>query len=166
MRSTNDSRQRVVDFPPGTVDEIDKALIRELQNDGRKSYADLAPLVGLSQAAVRKRVSRLIDSGTIQIVAVTDPMALGFNIMTMIGVRVDGDIKIKSVAEALAALPQVSYVAVTTGRFDVLVEAVCGDQEQLFKLLDDDIRSIPGVRGTEAFTYLKLEMQTYAWGTR
>ena len=166
MRGTNDSRQRVVDFPPGTVDEIDKALIRELQNDGRKSYADLAPLVGLSQAAVRKRVSRLIDSGTIQIVAVTDPMALGFNIMTMIGVRVEGDIKIKSVAEALANLPQVSYVAVTTGRFDVLVEAVCGDQEQLFKLLDDDIRSIPGVHGTEAFTYLKLEMQTYAWGTR
>ena len=166
MQSTADSSQRQVGFPPGKVDEIDKALIRELQNDGRKSYADLAPLVGLSQAAVRKRVSRLIDSGTIQIVAVTDPLALGFNIMTMIGVRVEGDVRIKRVAEALANLPQVSYVAVTTGRFDVLVEAVCEDQKQLFKLLDDDIRGIPGVRGTEAFTYLKLEMQTYSWGTR
>jgi len=166
MRRTNGLSQREVDFPPSKVDEIDKALIRELQNDGRKSYADLAPLVGLSQAAVRKRVSRLIDSGTIQIVAVTDPLALGFNIMTMIGVRVEGEIKIKSVAEALAKLPQVSYVAITTGRFDVLVEIVCEDQAQLFELLENDIRTIPGVRGTEAFNYLKLEMQTYAWGTR
>lgn len=164
MQRTNDSSQRVVNFPPSSVDEIDKALIRELQNDGRKSYADLAPRVGLSQAAVRKRVTRLIDSGTIQVVAVTDPLALGFNIMTMIGIRVEGGLK--EVAETLAKLPQVSYVAITTGRFDVLVEAVCEDQAQLFELLENEIRTIPGVRGTEAFNYLKLEMQTYAWGTR
>jgi Lrp/AsnC family transcriptional regulator for asnA, asnC and gidA len=146
------------------IDEIDKAIIRELQVDGRLSYAQLGPLVGLSQAAVRQRVQRLIDRGVMQVVAVTDPLMLGFTVEAMVGVGVDGDVRL--VARTLAQLPEIDYVVVTAGRHDLLVEVVCEDQEHLLQLVNDVIRAQPGVRSAEVFTYLHLEKQTYSWGTR
>jgi len=149
--------------PPVVIDEIDKAIIRELQLDGRMPYAKLGPAVGLSQAAVRQRVQRLIENGVMQVVAVTDPLTLGFGLQAMIGVEVDGDLR--AVATKLAKVDEVSYVVVTTGRFDMLVEVVCRDNEQLLALVNDVIRALPGVRSTETFSYLHLEKQTYSWGT-
>ena len=104
------------------IDDIDKAIIRELQLDGRMPYAQLGPAVGLSQAAVRQRVQRLIENGVMQVVAVTDPLTLGFGLQAMVGVEVDGDLR--AVATKLAKVDEVSYVVVTTGRFDMLVEVV------------------------------------------
>jgi Lrp/AsnC family transcriptional regulator for asnA, asnC and gidA len=149
--------------PPVVIDEIDKAIIRELQLDGRLPYAKLGPAVGLSQAAVRQRVQRLIENGVMQVVAVTDPLTLGFGLQAMVGLEVDGDLR--AVATKLAKVDEVSYVVVTTGRFDTLVEVVCRDSEQLLALVNDVIRALPGVRSAEVFSYLHLEKQTYSWGT-
>jgi Lrp/AsnC family transcriptional regulator for asnA, asnC and gidA len=153
----------VSDRPPVALDDIDKAIIRELQLDGRTPYAKLGPAVGLSQAAVRQRVQRLIENGVMQVVAVTDPLMLGFNLEALIGVEVDGDLR--AVASKLAEVDNVDYVVVTTGRFDLVVEVVCHDHEELLYIINDVIRAIPGVRATETFTYLHLEKQTYSWGT-
>ncbi|MCU0268082.1 MAG: Lrp/AsnC family transcriptional regulator [Acidimicrobiales bacterium] len=147
-----------------TLDAIDKAIIRELQLDGRAPYAKLGPAVGLSQAAVRQRVQRLIESGVMQVVAVTDPLMLGFEMQAMIGVEAEGDLRL--LADKLADIPEIDYVVVCSGRFDLLVEVVCTDNDQLFVLVNDTIRGVPGVRSAEVFTYLHLEKQTYTWGTR
>jgi Lrp/AsnC family transcriptional regulator for asnA, asnC and gidA len=152
------------DGRPLVVDEVDKALVEALQQDGRLPYTKLATAVGLSEAAVRTRVQRLIEGGVVQIVGVTDPLTLGFRRMAMIGLRVEGDLR--GVADTIAAIPEVSYVVVVSGSFDLLMEVVCEDDDHLLALLNDKVRAIPGVRSTESFTYLRLYKQTYAWGTR
>lgn len=157
-KSTEGARTTVV------VDDVDKALIEALQQDGRLPYTKLAVEVGLSEAAVRQRVQRLVEAGVVQIVAVTDPLTLGFRRMAMIGLKVEGDLR--TVANDIAALPEVSYVVVVGGSFDLIMEVVCEDDDHLLTLLNDRVRSIAGVRSTETFTYLKLFKQTYAWGTR
>jgi len=146
------------------LDDINKRIIEQLQEDGRTSYAALATVVGLSEAAVRQRVQRLLDSGVMQIVAVTDPLRLGFARQVMVGLRVEGDIR--PIADALAAIPEIDYVVICAGGYDLLIEIVCTDDEDLLRLLNDTIRVIPGVRSTETFVYLKLAKQTYTWGTR
>ena len=143
---------------------MSKTIIEQLQRDGRRSYAGIGKDVGLSEAAVRQRVQRLIDSGVMDIVAVTDPMQLGFTRQAMVGVRCQGD-AIK-VAERLAKLDAVSYVVLTAGNFDALVEVVCADDAELLELLNTEIRAVPGVTSTETLVYLKLVKQQYNWGTR
>jgi Lrp/AsnC family transcriptional regulator for asnA, asnC and gidA len=156
--------RRPADARETVVDDVDKAILEALQEDGRLPYTRLATAVGLSEAAVRQRVQRLIEGGVVQIVGVTDPLTLGFRRMAMIGLRVEGDLRV--VADAIAALPEVSYVVVVGGSFDLLMEVVCEDDDHLLALLNDRVRAIPGVRSTESFTYLRLYKQTYAWGTR
>jgi Lrp/AsnC family transcriptional regulator, regulator for asnA, asnC and gidA len=148
----------------GALDDVAKSIIEQLQQDGRRPYATIAVAVGLSEAAVRQRVQRLLKAGVIQIVAVTDPLQLGFARQAMIGIRVEGDIE--AVAEQVEKFPEVDYVVITAGSFDLLVETVCEDDEHLLELLNDRIRAIPTVRSTETFVYLKLRKQTYTWGTR
>jgi Lrp/AsnC family transcriptional regulator, regulator for asnA, asnC and gidA len=145
------------------LDPANRAIIEALQQDGRRPYGTIAEAVGLSEAAVRRRVQRLRESGIIQIVAVTDPLQLGFNRQAMVGIRVEGDVR--QVAAKLADLDEVDYVVMCAGSFDVLAEVVCEDDERLLYLLSDVIRSIPGVSATETFLYLKLAKQTYTWGT-
>ncbi len=146
------------------LDDVSRGIIEALQRDGRASYAAIARKVGLSEAAVRQRVQRLLDSGAMQIVAVTDPLQVGFQRQAMIGLRVSGDIA--PVAEALVEMPDIAYVVTTAGSFDILAEIVCEDDEHLLDLLSRRIRSIPGVLSTETFVYLKLNKQHYDWGTR
>lgn len=149
---------------PVILDEPAKAIIEQLQEDGRRPYATIGKAVGLSEAAVRQRVSKLIDAGVMQIVAVTDPLQVGFPRAAMIGVRTEGDME--GVADALADIPEVDYVIICAGSFDILVEVVCEDDDHLLELLNQRIRAIPGVRSTESFVYLKLHKQIYTWGTR
>jgi Lrp/AsnC family transcriptional regulator for asnA, asnC and gidA len=150
---------------PGTLlDAPNRAIIEALQRDGRQPYGAIAEAVGLSEAAVRRRVQRLRESGIMQIVAVTDPLQLGFTRQAMIGISVEGDVR--RVAEKLSALVEVDYVVMCAGSFDILAEIVCEDDERLLHVLNDSVRSIPGVRSTETFLYLKLAKQTYTWGTR
>ena len=146
------------------LDDVGKAIVEQLQQDGRRSYATIARAVGLSEAAVRQRVARLQDTGVIQVVAVTDPLQLGFRRQAMVGIRADGDVI--AVADALAEMPEVDYVVITAGSFDLLVEAVCEDDDHLLELVGRRIRAVPGVRRTEIFVYMKLRKQHYDWGTR
>ncbi len=147
-----------------SLDATDKAIVAALQHDGRASYAAIAEAVGLSETAVRNRVKRLTDAGVMQIVAVTDPGQLGFARQAMIGVRTTGDIE--AVAAAIAALPEVEYVVITAGSYDVLAEVVCVDDAHLLELVSSRIRSIDGVRETDTLMYLKVQHETYNWGVR
>ena len=146
------------------LDDADKSLVELLQRDGRLPYTRLAAQVGLSEAAVRQRVQRLIENKVVQIVAVTDPLTLGFRRQAMVGVKIEGDTI--AVADALAQIPEIDYVVCTSGSFDLLFEMVCEDDEHLLTLLNEQVRMIPGVRSTETFMYLRLRKQTYAWGAR
>ena len=146
------------------LDAISKAIIEQLQADGRRAYATIGKAVGLSEAAVRQRVQRLVETGVVQIVAVTDPMQMGFSRQAMIGIRCEGNLE--QLADTLADLPEVDYVVITAGGFDLLVEVVCEDDAHLLGILNDKIRALAGVHGTETFVYLKLRKQLYNWGTR
>ncbi len=150
--------------PLTELDDTDKAIIRALQIDGRAPYSKLGPAVGLSQAAVRQRVQRLIDRGVMQVVAVTDPATLGFAVQAMVAVCITGDVR--AAAAALEDLPEVEYVVITAGRYDLLVEVVCSDMRHLLDVVNDRIRTVAGVTSTEVFTYLSLVKQTYSWGVR
>jgi len=146
------------------LDDVSKAIIEQLQQDGRRSYAAIGKVVGLSEAAVRQRVQRLIDGGVMQVVAVTDPLELGFARQAMVGVRVTG--RLEPVADAIAEIPEVDYVVITAGSFDLLVEVVAESDEHLLEVISGRIRDIEGVLSTETFMYLRLHKQTYSWGVR
>lgn len=150
--------------PSQVLDATSKAIIEQLQRDGRRSYAEIGKAVGLSEAAVRQRVQKLTDTGVMQIVAVTDPMRLGFSRQAMLGIRVSGDTRV--VADQLASMPEISYVVLSAGSFDILVEVVCEDDDGLIELLNEKIRAVDGVAATETFVYLQLTKQKYDWGTR
>src|ERR1039458_2175277 len=178
------------------LDDLSKQIVEQLQQDGRRSYAAIGKAIGLSEAAVRQRVQRLQDSGAMQIVAVTDPMTVGFRRQamiggrggqrredsgamqivavtdpmtvgfrrqSMIGVRCGDDLE--RVADQLADMDEIDYVVITAGSFDLLIEVVCENDDQLLEILSR-VRSIPSVTTTETFVYLKLRKQTYSWGTR
>jgi Lrp/AsnC family transcriptional regulator for asnA, asnC and gidA len=146
------------------LDDISKSIIEELQQDGRRSYAAIGKVVGLSEAAVRQRVQRLVDGGVMQVVAVTDPLELGFARQAMIGIRARGELE--PIADAIAALEEVDYVVITAGSYDLLVEVVCESDEELLSVLSTKIRTIESVIATETFMYLQLRKQTYSWGVR
>lgn len=158
------SMSRKPDRPTATLDEVSKAIIEQLQQDGRRSYAAIGKVVGLSEAAVRQRVQRLIEAGVMQVVAVTDPLELGFARQAMVGIRVTGPLE--PVADRLAELDEVDYVVVTAGSYDLLVEVVAESDEHLLELISGRIRAIEGVTATETFMYLSLRKQTYSWGVR
>ena len=144
------------------IDAIDRAIIRQLQVDGRASYADLAAVVGLSAPAVRQRMQRLMETGLLQVVAVTDPLKLGLPVMAMVGIEVDGDIR--AVADAVGAIDKVIYVVLTSGSFDLFAEVVCADMDQLFEVVNDRLKSIDGVKATESFVYFDIHTHRFNWG--
>ncbi len=147
----------------GWIDDTSKRIIEQLQENGRRSYAEIGKAVGLSEAAVRQRVQRLTDAGVMQIVAVTDPLQLGFHRQAMVGIRVTGDVR--AVAEQLERLEAVDYLVLTAGSFDIMVEVVCTSDADLLDLLNTRIRTLPGVVTAEVFVYLELRKQSYDWGT-
>ena len=146
------------------LDDVSLAIIEQLQQDGRRSYAAIGKVVGLSEAAVRQRVQRLVEGGVMQIVAVTDPLELGFARAAMVGIRVTGPTA--PVADALAELDDVIYVVVTAGAFDVLAEVVAESDEDLLDSSPTGSAPSPASVSTETFVYLDLRKETYYWGVR
>ena len=146
------------------VDEVSRSIIEQLQEDGRRPYSAIGKAVGLSEAAVRQRVQRLTEAGVMQIVAVTDPASLGFSRSAMVGIKVDGDLE--RVADLLEELPEIDYLVISAGSFDLLAELVVTDDAELLDIINGRIRAIDGVRATETFVYLKVRKQIYTWGTR
>lgn len=149
---------------PDELSTLDKRIVEHLQADGRRPFTQIATEIGVSEAAVRSRTNRLIERGILQIVGVADPGKLGFQ-QALIGIRCEPG-RLVAVADALAALPEVDYVVVTTGRYDILIEMVSEDNEGLLRFLTERLQAIDGVRDTETFTYLRLVKQTYQFGTR
>ncbi|NNN03414.1 MAG: Lrp/AsnC family transcriptional regulator [Acidimicrobiaceae bacterium] len=147
-----------------SLDAVDRRIIELLQRDGRRPYGAIADEVGLSEAGVRRRVQRMRDAGVMQIVAITDPLQLGYGREALIGIRVHGDVR--TVADRVAAIEEANYVVMTAGSFDLIAEVIAVDDDALVHLLNDSIRSIPGVTEVETFLYLKLAKQTYAWGAK
>ena len=143
------------------VDETDSAIIEQLQLDGRVSYTKLGLAIGMSEAAARQRVQRLIDGGVIQIVAVTNPLVLGYRRMAMIGVRAEGPTD--GIATILEGFAEIDYLVVTAGSYDIMCEVVVPDDATLLQLTNR-IRAVPGVNSTESFIYLSMIKQNYAWG--
>jgi len=143
------------------LDDIDRAIIEQLQADGRLPFTRLATAVGLSEAAVRQRVQRLIDRQVMQVVAVTNPLSLGLRRMAMIGVRSEGETS--AIAAKLESMGDIDYLVVTAGSFDFMCEVVVRDDAMLLEITNR-IRSVPGVRSTETFIYLDLVKQTFTWG--
>jgi Lrp/AsnC family transcriptional regulator for asnA, asnC and gidA len=150
---------------PEDVSALDKRIIEHLQEDGRRPFTQIALELGVSEAAVRARTNRLVERGILQIVGVTDPLKLGFQQMAMVGIRCERD-RLVQVAEAVGAFPEVDYVVITAGSYDVLIEVVCEDNAALLDFLADKLRAVDGVRDTETFVYLRMVKQTYQWGTR
>src|ERR1700722_13809639 len=146
------------------LDDTDRAILAARREDGRRSYGEIGEAVGLSEAATRQRVNRLRESGAMRIVAVTDPVALGHGVVATIGLRVSGDTRVA--ATRLAAIETVEYVVVTAGSFDLIVEVVCTDEAEMLAVINDQIRSIDGVRETETFMHLHTEKNVLAWGQR
>ncbi|MEK6721645.1 MAG: Lrp/AsnC family transcriptional regulator [Chloroflexota bacterium] len=159
------ARIRSAARPGDEVSALDKRIIEHLQEDGRRPYTQIAADLGVSEAAIRARTNRLVERGILQIVGVTDPLKLGFHQMAMIGVRCERD-RLVGVAEEVAEMPEVDYVVITAGSYDLLVETVCEDNEALLRFLAERLRTIEGVRDTETFVYLRMVKQTYQWGTR
>ncbi len=147
------------------VSALDKRIIEHLQADGRRSFTSIAADLGISEAAVRARVGRLTRKGVLQVVGVTDPLKLGFHQMAMVAVRCESD-RLVEIADEIAAFPEVSYVVITAGTYDLLVETVCEDTEDLLRFLTERIRRVEGVRDTETFVYLRMVKQAFQWGTR
>jgi Lrp/AsnC family transcriptional regulator for asnA, asnC and gidA len=146
----------------GFVDELDKRIIEQLQVDGRRTFVTIGREVGLSEAAVRARVRRMQDEGVLQIVAVSDPLQLGFTRLAMIGIKTVGDSQ--RVASELVEFDELDYVVLTAGSFDLMVEVIARDDAHLLEVLHR-IRAVKGVVVTEAFTYLQTIKEIYSWGT-
>ncbi|MEU6091549.1 Lrp/AsnC family transcriptional regulator [Streptomyces sp. NPDC047085] len=143
------------------MDEIDRAILRELQTDGRIAYADLGPKVGLSASAARQRLQRLLDSRTVQVVGVTDPMAMGGQAMALLGIGVDGDPR--TVADALAERPEVVYSVLTSGGFDLFAEVVAPGPKALLDFVNDVVRPLEGVREIQSFPYFGIHTHRFLW---
>jgi Lrp/AsnC family transcriptional regulator for asnA, asnC and gidA len=146
------------------LDQIDRAIIALLQDDGRRPYGEIGKEVGLSEAAARQRVNRLRESGAIRIVAMTDPVRLGLGVVATVGVRVSGDVRM--VALRLAEVDQIEYVVITAGSYDLLLEVVCSSEDELLDTISDGIRGAEGVRETETFVHLRTEKNVHLRGRR
>ncbi len=157
-RSTSDA-----DHEP--ISALDRSIIGQLQRDGRRPFTQIAVDLGVSESTVRQRTERLIERGVLQVVGVTDPLRLGYDQMAMVGVRCESE-RLLGVADEIAELPEVTYVVVTAGAYDLLVETVCRDNAELLSFLADKLRRIPGVVSTETFVYLKITKQSFHWSTR
>jgi Lrp/AsnC family transcriptional regulator for asnA, asnC and gidA len=145
------------------LDLIDRQIIESLQTDGRRAFTAMARDAGISEAAVRARVRRLKETGVIDVVAVTNPLMVGFDVMAMVGIQANSNLE--QIADTVSEWDETSYVVILSGSFDLMVEIVCADNRHLLELVQR-IREVPGVKTTETFMYLDLHKQTFTWGTR
>lgn len=149
--------------PP--LDALDKAIIKALQHDGRRPFAQIGRDLSVPEATVRQRADRLISRGVVQVVGVTDPLAMGFGQPAFIGLRVDAG-RLEEIAAEVAALDEVTYVVITAGRFDIICEVVCEDNEHLLRVLTGPLAQIGGILSTETMVELRFVKESYQWGTR
>src|SRR5919107_2411347 len=156
LRSMGSSSRRPL------LDDLDKAIIKALQMDGRRPYAQIGRELKVPEATVRQRAERLITRGVVQVVGVTDPLAMGFQQPALIGLKVDTG-RLEDIAEQIAALDEVTYLVVTAGRFDLVCEVVCEDNEHLLRVLTERLAAIDGITSTETLVELRFVKESYQW---
>jgi len=159
------TRDSYLGHPRSTIDGLDKAILKALQLDGRRPYAQIGRELEVPEATVRQRADRLIARGVVQVVGVTDPLAMGFAQPAFIGLQVETG-HLEEVAGRVAAIDEVTYVVLTAGRFDVICEVVCADNEHLLRVLGESFGSIEGIRSTETMVELRFVKESYRWGSR
>jgi Lrp/AsnC family transcriptional regulator, regulator for asnA, asnC and gidA len=142
------------------LDETDVRIIEALQKDGRVAFSQVAEQLGVSPGMIRQRYSRLVEQGVLKVVAITNPLRMGYKTMAMIGIRVDGS-KLLDVAEKVSRLDEVIYLVVCSGRFDIFAEIVCRDHEDLLRFITEKLSTIDGVRESESFMHLKIVKEVY-----
>jgi Lrp/AsnC family transcriptional regulator for asnA, asnC and gidA len=147
------------------LDDLDKSIIKCLQLDGRRPYAQIGRELKVPEATVRQRAERLIGRGVVQIVGVTDPLAMGFQQPALIGLKVEAG-KLEQISQQIAALEEVTYLVVTAGRYDLVCEVVCEDNDHLLRVLTDRFADIKGIRSTETLVELRFVKESYQWGAR
>ena len=145
---------------PGGLDETDLKIIDALRKDGRVAFTQIAEQLGVSPGMIRQRYSRLVDQGFLKIVAITNPVRMGFRTMAMIGIRADGS-KLLEVADKISRLDEVIYMIIASGRFDIFAEVVCRDHEDLLRFITEKLSTIDGVRESESFMHLKIIKEVY-----
>ncbi len=147
-------------FPVQTLDEVDRQIIEALQKDGRVAFAQIAEQLSVSPGMIRLRYNRLVEQGFLKVVAITNPLRMGFKTMAMIGIRVDGS-KLLEVAEKISKFDEVIYMVISSGRFDIFAEVVCRDHEDLLRFITENLSTVEGVRESESFMHLKIIKEVY-----
>jgi Lrp/AsnC family transcriptional regulator for asnA, asnC and gidA len=142
------------------LDEIDHKIIVALQQDGRLALAQIAEQLNVSPGMIRVRYNRLMEMGVLRIVAITNPLRMGYNTMALIGIKAEGE-KLLEVADKIAALDEVIYLIVVSGAYDIIAEVVCLDQHHLLQFLTERLYKIDGVRESESFIHLKIVKEVY-----
>ncbi len=144
------------------IDEIDQQIIKILNQDGRASFAQIAQTLGVSAGMIRQRYNRLVEEGAVQVVAITNPMLMGFTIMAQIGVKVNVN-RFQEIADKIASFDEVIYLVMITGSYDLFVEVVCRDRNHLLDFLTNKLHSVEGVKEAETFVYLRIIKEVYTW---
>jgi Lrp/AsnC family transcriptional regulator for asnA, asnC and gidA len=147
----------------GRLDKTDRAIIAHLQYDGRMPFTNIAAELGISEGSVRRRVKRMIDDGVLQIVGIAEPQFLGWNAAAMIGINVKAG-EIDVAACQIAQFPEVSYLFMASGGFDLFAEVYCENRDHFVSFLNEKLQQVPGVQRTETFTILKMYKLSYRWG--
>ena len=150
----------ISNLPSESLDEIDRQIIEALQVDGRVAFAQIAEQLNVSPGMIRLRYNRLVEQGYLKVVAITNPLRMGFTTMAMIGIRADGS-KLLEVAEKISKLDEVIYMIVSSGRFDIFAEVVCRDHEDLLRFITEKLSTVDGVRKSESFMHLKIVKEVY-----
>lgn len=148
---------------PVSMDDVDRQIITALQADGRRPFNQIAEDLGVPASSVRYRTRRLEELGILQVVGIANPLAIGFDRLAMIGIRCAPG-RARDVCAALAALPETSYVILTTGQFDVMAEVVCRDIAHFTEVVNDRMQAIEGLLSTESFFVLEAHKLAYGWG--
>ena len=146
--------------PLSNLDEIDQQIMEALRKDGRTPFAQIAEQLGVSPGMIRMRFNRLVEMELLKVVAITNPLRMGYEAMAMIGIRTDGK-KMIEVAEQVAKLDEVVYLIVTSGRFDIMAEVFCQDHADLLRFITEKLYRIEGGRDTECFLQLKIVKEVY-----
>ena len=142
------------------LDEIDRQIIAILQQDGRAPFAQIAGKLHVSAGMIRLRYNRLVEMGVLRVLAITNPLRIGYQTMALIGIKADGD-KLLEVADKVAALDEVIYLIVVSGAYDIIAEIVCRDKDHLLQFLTERLYKIEGVRESESFMHLKIVKEVY-----
>ena len=144
------------------IDDVDLQIIQILNKDGRTPFAQIAKRLGVSTGMIRQRYHRLVDDGVLQVVAVTNPLLMGFATMAQIGVKADVN-HLEEIADQIAVFEEVTYLVLLTGSFDLYIEVVCKDKAHLLSFLTKKLHAVEGIREAETFMYLRIAKENYGW---